>query len=101
MHDEKIGEFGAESTMLNSVDLGLLTAVGETRGRHYMAGEVLQELRAELHTNHPKLEDPYPWMPAELRRCVGDVRNITDITVLGSLVFRRFSRTAVPRCGCA
>lgn len=45
----------------------LLKAVGETRGRHYVAGPVLEELRAELHADRPRLHDPYPWIPAKLR----------------------------------
>ncbi|WP_222850248.1 Fic family protein [Allosaccharopolyspora coralli] len=49
------------------VQFNLLTAVGETRGRHYVAGPVLDELRAELRADRSMLDDPYPWMPAALR----------------------------------
>ncbi|WP_250445484.1 Fic family protein [Actinotalea sp. C106] len=48
-------------------DVGLLRPVGETRGRHYVAGDALVTVRAELGPSEP-LEDPYPWMKAELVR---------------------------------
>jgi len=48
-------------------DAGLLRAVGETRGRHYVAGEALREIRAEVGRGEPVV-DPYPWLPAELAR---------------------------------
>ncbi|HUY49459.1 MAG TPA: Fic family protein [Streptosporangiaceae bacterium] len=47
-------------------DLGLLDPKGETRGRHYTAGERLRELRAECRKRRRPLVDPYPWMRARL-----------------------------------
>jgi Fic family protein len=48
-------------------DVGLLQPVGETRGRHYVAGPALLDLRRGLGRTEP-LVDPYPWMKAELMR---------------------------------
>lgn len=47
-------------------DLGLLNPQGETRGRHYTAGERLRELREECRKRRQPLADPYPWMRAQL-----------------------------------
>jgi Fic family protein len=47
-------------------DLGLLDPKGETRGRHYTAGEPLRELRDECRKRRRPLVDPYPWMRARL-----------------------------------
>lgn len=48
------------------VDLGLLHPRGETRGRHYTAGDRLRELRAECRSRRPPLVDPYPGMKVRL-----------------------------------
>jgi len=45
--------------------LGLLRAVGETKGRYYVRGEGLGRILAEFGRGEP-LTDPYPWMPARL-----------------------------------
>ncbi|MEV6101595.1 Fic family protein [Nocardia sp. NPDC051981] len=48
-------------------DIGLLAARGETRARHYVAGERLLELRMSLRENVPRtIVDPYPRLRAEL-----------------------------------
>lgn len=47
-------------------DLRLLRPVGETRGRHYVRGEALHAVLADLGRRAP-LHDPYPWLPARLR----------------------------------
>lgn len=46
-------------------DVGLLRPVGETKGRHYVAGDALKEVGRSIGASEP-LEDPYPWMGAEL-----------------------------------
>lgn len=46
-------------------DAGLLRPVGETKGRHYVAGPALEPIRTKVGRSAP-LEDPYPWMPAKL-----------------------------------
>jgi Fic family protein len=48
------------------VNLGLLAPQGETRGRHYSAGEPLRELRDESRKRRRPLVDPYPWMRPQL-----------------------------------
>ncbi|WP_236046153.1 Fic family protein [Paractinoplanes ovalisporus] len=48
------------------VELEILLARGETRGRHYLAGERLRELREECRRRRRPLVDPYPWMRARL-----------------------------------
>lgn len=49
------------------VDLGLLRAVGETRGRHYVAAQRLQTLRENVLADiERRVEDPYPWLRARL-----------------------------------
>jgi hypothetical protein len=48
------------------VESGLLRPQGETRGRHYLAGEWLRELREECRRRRPPLVDPYPWMRKRL-----------------------------------
>lgn len=53
-------------------DAGLLRPVGETKGRHYVAGDALREVGRQVGPSEP-LEDPYPWMKAELMRLAADV----------------------------
>lgn len=48
-------------------DAGFLRPVGETKGRHYVAGESLRAISRELGPSEP-LVDPYPWMKTELVR---------------------------------
>ncbi|GAA1757853.1 Fic family protein [Luedemannella helvata] len=47
-------------------ELGLVEARGETRGRHYVAGQTLRELRQRCRERRPALADPYPWMRRHL-----------------------------------
>ena len=47
-------------------DLRLLQPRGETRGRHYTAGERLIELRMQSRRQRPDLADPYPWFRSRL-----------------------------------
>jgi len=47
-------------------DLGILQPQGETRGRHYTAGNQLSALREECHRRRRPLIDPYPWIRARL-----------------------------------
>jgi Fic family protein len=46
--------------------LGLLHAVGQTKGRHYVMGNQLAALRQRVVENRTPLRDPYPWMRARL-----------------------------------
>lgn len=56
----------ATRDLAHLVDLGVLAGRGQTRARHYVAGPVLAELAAECRAGRSPLEDPYPWMRAEL-----------------------------------
>ncbi|WP_029289843.1 Fic family protein [Cellulomonas sp. HZM] len=48
----------------------LLRAVGETKGRHYVAGTRLEEIVTTMGARTP-LTDPYPWLPSRLAQPVG------------------------------
>jgi Fic family protein len=50
------------------VELGILTARGETRGRHYVAGQILADLHQSCRERRRPLADPYPWIRAELAK---------------------------------
>lgn len=41
---------------------GILTAHGNGRGRHYAAGEPLQQIQKRRRARRTPLRDPYPWM---------------------------------------
>lgn len=45
---------------------GILTAHGNGRGRHYAAGEPLQQIQKSRKARRTPLRDPYPWMRAKL-----------------------------------
>jgi hypothetical protein len=45
---------------------GMLIARGNGRGRHYVAGEPLQQIRQRRRSGRRPLRDPYPWMRAKL-----------------------------------
>lgn len=50
------------------VDAGLLRAVGQTRGRYYLAGEPLASVYQRVRSKRLPLVDPYPTLMAEVRR---------------------------------
>jgi Fic family protein len=52
------------------VDHGLLRAVGETRGRHYVAGPALEPVLAARRQSRTPVSDPYSWVPERLARPV-------------------------------
>lgn len=52
-------------------DAGLLEAKGQTRGRHYVAGEELRALRSRLRETRQPLGDPYPELRARLYEPAG------------------------------
>ena len=56
----------ASRDLASLVDAGLLLPRGETRGRFYVAGEVIADLRRRCEKRRRPLIDPYPWMRAEL-----------------------------------
>lgn len=53
-----------------ATDHGLLEARGERRGRHYVAGDELRQLRDELRSQRAPLEDPYPDLIEQIRRAI-------------------------------
>lgn len=67
-----IEERTASRDLKSLVGRDLLTPRGETRGRHYVAGQALSDLRSALRVEVPfRIDDPYPWMLAELVRRTG------------------------------
>jgi Fic family protein len=64
----ELEERTASRDLARLVKLGLLEPHGQTRGRYYLAGPPLSEVRAELRRARRPLEDPYPTFVAELRR---------------------------------
>ncbi|GAA3588325.1 Fic family protein [Kribbella ginsengisoli] len=47
-------------------ELGLLQPVGETKGRHYVMGELLAVVRQDALASRRPVVDPYPWMRERL-----------------------------------
>ncbi len=45
---------------------GILVARGSGRGRFYIAGEALRQIRERRRADRRQLRDPYPWMRAKL-----------------------------------
>ena len=64
----ELDERTATRDLVTATDRGLLEARGERRGRHYVAGPPLQELRDELRSTRAPLIDPYPTLAQEIRR---------------------------------
>ena len=62
-----IEERTASRDLARLVELELLSAVGQTKGRHYVAGPTLRTIRADVVRSRPTINDPYPWMAARLR----------------------------------
>ena len=64
----EVEERTASRDLGRMVDLGMLRARGETRARHYIAGEALSELRERCRARRRPLKDPVPWMRGRLAR---------------------------------
>ncbi len=58
----EIEERTATRDLLRMVEHGLLAPVGNTRGRHYLAGTALADVRARVRAQRIALTDPYPWL---------------------------------------
>jgi hypothetical protein len=56
----------ASRDLYRLTELGLLRGVGQTRGRHYVAGQALIALRHRVVEQRVPISDPYPWMPQRL-----------------------------------
>lgn len=65
-----LDERTATRDLVQAASVGLLEARGERRGRHYVAGEPLRQIRAELLTAREPLDDPYPTLIREIRRAL-------------------------------
>lgn len=52
------------------VDAGLLDSFGQTRGRYYVAGAPIRQLRQRIRESRGPLEDPYPDLMASIREAV-------------------------------
>ncbi|PGH43762.1 cell filamentation protein Fic [Micromonospora sp. WMMA1996] len=61
-----IEERTATRDLTHLAEQGLLEARGERRGRHYVAGSSLVELRARARAGRAPVKDPYPKMPITL-----------------------------------
>ena len=62
----EVEERTANRDLRQLVDLDLLRPVGETKGRHYVAGPGLASvINLRIAAKKP-LVDPYPWLPARL-----------------------------------
>lgn len=66
----ELDERTATRDLVNAADTGLLEARGERRGRHYVAGEPLRQIQAELRADRKPLADPYPTLLGEIRRAL-------------------------------
>lgn len=64
----ELDERTATRDLVHAAELGLLDARGERRGRHYVAGEPLKEVRHALRAARQPLDDPYPTLVGEIRR---------------------------------
>lgn len=56
----------ASRDLSDLVAANLLTAHGQTRGRHYSAGRLLLDLLNDVQAHRARITDPYPWLLAEL-----------------------------------
>jgi Fic family protein len=63
-----IEERSASRDLARLVETGILRPRGETKGRHYVAGEALIDLRRRCQGKRRPLTDPYRWMRAELAK---------------------------------
>lgn len=61
-----VEERTASRDLAQLVGVGLLRAVGERRGRYYVAGPVINDVRERCRNSRRPLVDPYPHLPAKL-----------------------------------
>jgi len=65
-----VEERTASRDLAQLVNTGLLRAIGERRGRYYVAGPVLNDVHERCRDNRRPLVDPYPQLPAQLLSAV-------------------------------
>lgn len=56
----EISDLTASRDLRALVGAGLLVAVGETRGRHYIAGDELRQRLSSIRASRPRREDEDP-----------------------------------------
>lgn len=64
----ELDERTATRDLVHATEIGLLSARGERRGRHYLAGEPLKAIRAQVQSARQPVDDPYPTLIDEIRR---------------------------------
>jgi len=62
----------ATRDLYRMAELGLLRGVGQTKGRHYVAGPALIALRRRVVEDRVPISDPYPWMHGRLAAADAD-----------------------------
>ncbi|RKF23740.1 Fic family protein [Micromonospora globbae] len=62
----EVEERTATRDLARLTEQGLLEARGERRGRHYVAGPALNDVRRRTRERRRPIEDPYPGMPVAL-----------------------------------
>ncbi|MDG4792838.1 Fic family protein [Micromonospora sp. WMMD1082] len=62
----QVEERTASRDLARLAEHGLLEARGERRGRHYVAGAVLEQVRQRIRQQRAPIEDPYVGMPVVL-----------------------------------
>ena len=65
-----LDERTATRDLVHAAELGLLEPHGERRGRHYLAGAPMREIRGHLRSERTPLEDPYPTLLGEIRHAL-------------------------------
>lgn len=70
----ELEERTASRDLSRLVDIGLLRAVGQTRGRYYLASEPLRAMYTDVRSARPPVQDPYPGLGAEIHRAVPSSR---------------------------
>jgi hypothetical protein len=65
-----ISEQSATRDLAALVSAGVLVAQGNGRGRYYIGGEPIREIRDRRRVRRTPLRDPYPWMRATLGEVV-------------------------------
>src|SRR5215203_6484387 len=65
---EEISDLTASRDLKSMVDTGLLNAVGERRGRYYLAGEVLTQVREQIRMARPPKSSDDPFAIVRERR---------------------------------
>ena len=65
---EEISDLTASRDLKAMVDTGLLDAVGERRGRYYLAGDTLTRLREQVRSDRPPKSSDDPFAMVRERR---------------------------------